>query len=154
MEYSKQPSTRLANGAAAGLLATVCMSGVMLAGSLLWPKRKLPPRKIVEKGLQAAAASAEDPVINTAAFFAHLGFGTLAGCVFGFVEERSPLSPVVKGVAFGLSVWALSYEGWIPALGIMPPPQRDERCRAVTIAAAHGVYGAVLGIATEALSSP
>ena len=48
-------------------------------------------------------------------------------------------------MAFGLGVWAVSYLGWIPALGLLPPPYRDNPRRAWTTLTAHLVYGAVLG---------
>jgi len=48
-------------------------------------------------------------------------------------------------VAFGLGVWAASYVGWIPALGLLPPPGKDNPRRAWTILTAHVVYGAILG---------
>jgi hypothetical protein len=44
-----------------------------------------------------------------------------------------------------LSVWALSYQGWVPALGILPPASRDQPGRQWTMVAAHVVYGVVLG---------
>jgi hypothetical protein len=56
-----------------------------------------------------------------------------------------PRSTATRGVAFALGVWAASYAGWIPALGLLPPPGRDNPRRAWTTATAHVVYGAVLG---------
>lgn len=58
------------------------------------------------------------------------------------------LRPAVSlGVSHGLAVYALSYKGWIPALEILPSPQRDRpggpaarRSRWPDV-----VYGAVLG---------
>lgn len=53
------------------------------------------------------------------------------------------------GAAFGLAVWAAGYEGWVPAMGVLPPAHRDKRSRALTMLAAHLVYGAVLGVASR-----
>ena len=61
------------------------------------------------------------------------------------------------GAVYGLGVWAVSYKGWIPALGILPPPERDRPGRPVIMVAAHVVYGLVLGAlvrAPETLGAP
>jgi hypothetical protein len=43
----------------------------------------------------------------------------------------------------------VSYEGWVPAAGIMPPAHRDRPSRSATMVVAHAVYGAVLGLWTR-----
>jgi hypothetical protein len=35
-------------------------------------------------------------------------------------------SPIIHGIGFGLIVWATSYLGWIPMLGILPPAPEDQ----------------------------
>ena len=45
----------------------------------------------------------------------------------------------------GEAVYAVSYAGWVPALGALPPADRDRPSRQLVMAAAHLVYGAVLG---------
>src|SRR5687768_3494177 len=65
----------------------------------------------------------------------HLGFGAAAGAL------RAALAPRSSGVAFGLGVWAASYAGWAPALGLMPPPTRDRPGRPATMIIAHVIYG-------------
>jgi hypothetical protein len=39
----------------------------------------------------------------------------------------------------------LNYEGWIPALHIMRPVERDRSRRQQSMVAAHVVFGSVLG---------
>jgi uncharacterized membrane protein YagU involved in acid resistance len=80
-------------------------------------------------------------VLTTAS---HAGFGAGAGALYGATAWVWPPS-VWTGVLFGLAVWLVSYRGWIPALGLMPPPEQDAQGRTVTTAAAHVVYGATLG---------
>ena len=46
---------------------------------------------------------------------------------------------------YATGIWLVSYQGWVPALGIMAPASRDRRGRVVTMLAAHWVYGAALG---------
>ena len=45
----------------------------------------------------------------------------------------------------GLAIWAPAYQGWVPALDILPPATEDRPERAATMIAVHVVYGAVLG---------
>lgn len=139
------PAAKLRSGAGAGLLATGGMSALMLAARKLGPTPKLPPRKIVEKSVGHPTSAGGNAGVNAAATLAHFGFGTAAGAVFALAQKRFPGAPVVHGIGYGLLVWALSYKGWIPALGIMPPPERDDPRRAATMWAAHIVYGALLG---------
>src|SRR5690606_10896740 len=83
------------------------------------------------------------------------GFGAACGGLFGgLVRGRVvPRRPAVEGVAYAGVVWAASYLGWVPALGILPLPPLDRPGRAVAVAAAHGVYGALLGLLTPAATS-
>ena len=51
----------------------------------------------------------------------------------------------ILGVLFGLGIYGVSYKGWIPALGILPPPEDDRPGRPAVMIAAHIVYGLTLG---------
>ena len=75
-------------------------------------------------------------------FFA---FGIGIGGVFGVMHRGIRVHPVLGGIIFATLVWATSYQGWVPALGIMPPASRDEPGRPMTMVLAHWVYGAILG---------
>ena len=135
-------------GAAAGLAATAAMTAVMGTTAARDQLGTPPPEKIVEH----AAPGLDDPGKTAVAGMSHFVFGSAAGAVFGVLGgwRRRPLFVAgVDGVAFGLWLWAISYEGWIPALGILPPAHRDRRTRTVTMIVAHVVYGAVLGVLTR-----
>jgi uncharacterized membrane protein YagU involved in acid resistance len=121
------------------------MSAVMLAARKWGPTPKLPPRKIVEKGMGNPGSQPGNASLNAAATLAHFGFGAAAGAAFALMRRGHAAAPVAQGIGYGLLVWALSYKGWIPALGIMPPPERDDPRRAATMWVAHVVYGALLG---------
>ena len=49
------------------------------------------------------------------------------------------------GVAYGGAVYAGSYMGWIPKVGLMPPPHRDRPDRPVVTFLGHLLFGSVLG---------
>jgi len=136
----------LARGAASGALATAAMSGVMLAGQKTGLMPGQPPKHIVRAllpGHKRRPKAGERPL----AVLAHLGFGATAGAVFGLLTRRVQ-ARLRLGVAYGLLIWAGSYQGWLPALNILPPASRDPRPgRPLVMAAAHAVYGAALAAA-------
>ncbi len=47
--------------------------------------------------------------------------------LLGFVYRRLPVvtNHVELGIAFGGLIWLVSYVGWVPTLGMMPPIHRD-----------------------------
>jgi hypothetical protein len=141
--------TRMAAGAGAGAAATVAMTGWMLGGQALSRHGEQPPKRLV-RGLGRRAglpARRLGPGTLATSAAAHLGFGASCGALYSLMVPRSSAP---RGIAFGLVVWATSYAGWIPALGLMPPPHRDTRGRALTAMTAHLVYGGVLGAALAA----
>jgi hypothetical protein len=150
---------RIARGMTAGLVgglgATLLMSVVMLAARRAGVTPQLPPHKIAEKGIEevksGASGEGEEAVVATVAHFA---FGAGAGALYGAMT--APVAPLptpvalAAGLAFGSAVWLVSYQGWVPALGIMPPASRDHPGRVATMVVAHWVFGAALAIATRA----
>ncbi|MET0594447.1 MAG: FAD-dependent oxidoreductase [Polyangiaceae bacterium] len=140
-------------GGAAGAVATVAMTAVMLAERELGLLGQLPPKKLVRGARRAlgivGTSHRTDNVVTTAA---HLGFGVAMGSLYGLANprRRRPLVGALLGAGFGTAVWAASYAGWIPALGLMPPPRRDRPFRPASMVVAHWVFGAVLGAFLEA----
>jgi len=138
----------IARGAAGGLAASVVMSGFMRAAQAAGWLDRLPPRIIVDEGLdRAGAEETPKPARSVVATLAHLGFGI--GCGALYALARSTVGARghsrLQGTAFGTLVWLSSYAGWIPALDILPPPTEDRPRRQLAMVAAHWVYGAVLG---------
>jgi hypothetical protein len=116
------------------------MSLVMLA----WrkPMGEQPPDAITTRAAHAGAAPTERQA-DALAVVAHLAFGAGTGAAYALAPRVGP--PVLRGVLTGLSVWAVSYQGWIPALGILPKASEDRPARPAVMVTAHLVYGAVLG---------
>ncbi|GII25033.1 DUF1440 domain-containing protein [Planosporangium mesophilum] len=135
---------RIATGSVGGALATVVMTGWMVARDLTGPHGEQAPKKLVRRLARRAGLPARrrGPGTVLASGVAHLGFGVGAGALYAAAVPRSTIP---RGVAFGLAVWGVSYLGWIPAIGILPPAHRDEPRRAWTMLTAHVIYGAVLG---------
>jgi hypothetical protein len=137
-----------AAGAGGGAAATGVMSAVLAVSSARGWLGTPPPALIVEKATPPMSPAAT----ATATAVSHVAYGVGAGAVYGFLggHRRQPaVVALLSGVGFGLAVWAASYEGWVPAAGIMPPAHRDRPGRSATMLVAHVVYGAVLGLSTR-----
>ena len=142
-------------GMVTGAVATVPMSAVMLVAGRTGAMGKQPPEKVTEKAMDAAGVDdASQGEQNATASIAHLAFGAGGGAAFALLQRRLdlPVPTVVQGVAFGLAVWAASYQGWIPALRILPPADDDRPGRQRAMIAAHIVYGGVLGAVESRMS--
>ncbi|RIX28143.1 hypothetical protein [Amnibacterium setariae] len=127
-------------GAAAGLAGTAAMTGVLVAAERAGIMQGQPPRMLVDRALP----SLDDAAADRVALVAHAAYGAGAGAVFAVLVRRRASRALTRGVPFGLLVWVLSYEGWVPAAGVLPPAHRDLRGRAITMAVAHAVFGAAL----------
>ncbi|WP_169945091.1 DUF6789 family protein [Microbispora sp. H11081] len=141
---------KLVRGAAAGALSTVAMSAVMLAGQKTGLMPGQPPKHIVRATLPGRKHRPKpgEKVLGAAA---HLGFGAASGAAFSLLT-RGRGAGVPSGVGYALLIWLGSYQGWVPALNILPPASRDPaRGRPVVMAAAHVVYGATLALAVRAM---
>jgi hypothetical protein len=52
----------------------------------------------------------------------------------------------VKGMLFGLIVWASSYNGWVPAADLLPPATQTRAKRNSMMIFAHLVYGTIVSL--------
>lgn len=142
-----------ARGFVAGVAATGAMSLLMLAAGRLGLMGEQPPDRITGHVLRRLWPFRSEEETDLAASAAHVAFGGGAGIVFAVLRRLAPLRLPGAGVGFALLVWLVSYAGVIPALGIMPRPDRDRPGRAPTMVAAHVLYGLVLERLTAALSA-
>lgn len=137
-------SSTVIDGIRDGALATAAMSAVMVGGDRAGMMPEPPPTTITREALDAAHVD-RPAAIAVAAPAAHFAFGALGGAFFVVLRRVLPGPGWLLGILFGLAVWAVSYKGWIPALGILPPPEDDRPGRPAVLVAAHVVYGFVLG---------
>jgi hypothetical protein len=124
---------------------------MLVAGRAGWMGQQ-PPKRITDAALENADVDVEsDATLDALAVASHYAFGMSCGALFGLVHERvrPPGPSLLHGVGFGLFVWSLSYLGWIPALGILPPAHRDRPGRRRTMFLAHVLYGGVLGMSAR-----
>ena len=147
---------RAAIGGLAGLAATVPMTIAMellrplvpLHGQLPTPQE---PRYVTEGILRSAGLDHElsRTVRRKLTWLAHGLFGAACGAGLALIPRKVPFSKPVQGVLCGLGVWTASYAGWVPALGILPPPSGRPRGRNALMIAAHMVWGATAGYQFE-----
>jgi len=138
------------DGAIGGGIGTTGMSVVMLVAGQAGLMGAQPPEVITAAALDAGSIDERDEKTrDVLASLLHFGFGIGMGALFGLLHRRLPLriSATAQGVIFGSLIWVTSYQGWVPALGIMPPASRDRPDRPRVMLLAHWVYGALLGAA-------
>jgi uncharacterized membrane protein YagU involved in acid resistance len=122
------------------------MSSVMLGAKRAGFVGGLPPEKITAKMLHRSGIGHSGAQQDALATVLHFGFGATAGAGFGVLAPRSLIVRVPAGLTYGAAIWGVSYMGWVPALGIMPPAERDRRDRQAVMLAAHLVYGTALAL--------
>ena len=139
-------------GAAAGFAATVPMTLVMealRAAMTREHRRRMPPREIVDRTVDAAGAADEvdrsDRIVLTTIL--HFAFGALAGAAYG-TTIGSRQSSALKGIGYGIAVWAVAYGVGLPSLGLHPSASDDTAERNLTLVTSHVVWGATLGTLT------
>lgn len=113
------------------------------------------PQKAVEWAERAVGRPdmLDEPTEMKAAMGTHLGYSALAGAVYGLVRpSTSDLPTPVAGAAFGMSVWALSFEGWMPAVGIMERTTDKPVTKWPAPIMGHMVYGITTAVAYEVLA--
>ena len=143
-----ETAATLRAGAVAGTLATGLMSAVMLGARRIGWMGEMPPETITARFLDRLGwyhRSGETQ--DLLAVVTHVGFGAGAGSLFAVIQRRvrPPVPPMVAGMVFASGVWLVSYQGVVPALGIMAPASRDRHGRPQSMLVAHLVFGAALG---------
>ena len=149
---------RILLGALAGLAATAPMTLAMKLLHEQLPREErypLPPRQVTEGLAEAAGVNehlGEDERV-AATWVSHFAYGATCGALYGALSgERLDEQPALAGIGFGLTVWAGSYLGWLPAAGILSPATEHPARRNALMIAAHVVWGATTGVALERLA--
>ena len=149
--------TNFWQGATAGFIATIPMTVFMLSTQRFLPKGQrydLPP-EILTKELTERAHVRQHmnkAQILAATTVSHFGYGTMMGLLYSVVGRRLPLTSSVKGILFGIGIWAASYQALLPLLGFSESSGKETTRRNLMMIAAHAVWGAGTGLVTEVLS--
>jgi hypothetical protein len=78
----------------------------------------------------------------TATLIAHFGYGGLAGAVYGALPP--PRHAATAGLVIGVALWAGSYFGLLPALGLLRPASEHPARRNAMMLGAHLIWGTCL----------
>lgn len=139
-------ATRLAIGGLAGFAATMAMTSVMARLHRRLPERErypLPPREVTER-----VVDGPDDAIRDTALAAHFLYGAACGLLVATIR---PQPSQAEGAAAGVAIWAGSYFGWVPALGILKPASEHPFRRNAVMVFAHLVWGAATALAIREL---
>ncbi|HEY0603709.1 MAG TPA: DUF6789 family protein [Herpetosiphonaceae bacterium] len=146
--------SQLLSGALAGCVATAPMTASMELMYRLLPQHEqypLPPSEITaeltdQTGVRDDLDTDEHVGLT---LVNHFAYGAAAGAIYGPLSKYAPLPPALKGIAFGLVVWTVSYLGLLPALGILRPATEHPGRRNLLMILAHVVWGSVTGLVVE-----
>ncbi len=148
--------SRILTGAFAGFIATAPMTLAMELMHRMLPAAErypLPPSEITAELTDDAGVSEQlEPEQHVALTLVnHFAYGAGVGSIYGALANKLPLSPMINGIGFGLGVWAVSYLGLLPAMGILRPATEHPARRNVLMIVAHVVWGSVTGLVVERL---
>lgn len=146
---------KLAAGAVGGAIGTAIIGAAMSKSHKLPPRfrpdapKKDPGDFIVTQGEKLIGALS--PKMHRQA--AHslqwvygvswpLGLAALSG-VLGL---RSAPKTLAAGALLGAIVWAIGYEGWLPAAGLTPPAHRTPLAKNATGLVSHVAYGTLAAL--------
>lgn len=150
---------KLLKGAVAGTTGAFAMSVALRdAFPMLLPtdlKTEFLPKKVIE-GLEArtfgrGSFSGEQKMYIAEA--AHYIYGASVGVLYSIVRARlDRCPPVALGTVYGVGIWAISYEGWLPAAGILEATTEQPRRQWVVPIVAHVVYGITTALTYQLVS--
>ncbi len=136
-------------GTLAGFIATAPMTVFMLATQRFLPKGQqyeLPPELITKELAHRAHVRwhMSKTQILAATLVSHFGYGAAMGALYSPLDKKLPLPAVVKGVIFSVVVWAGSYLGLLPLIGISESAHKEPVRRNLMMIAAHLVWGSAM----------
>ena len=147
-------TNRLLLGALAGIAGTAAMTAAMRAmhRRLPAPERyPLPPREIIQASVpERIEAALGEQRRRDLTLAAHFGYGAACGALFALVRP-SDGAAVVPGALYGVLVWAGSYFGLLPALGVLKLATRHPPQRNALMIAAHLVWGTTTAVTLREL---
>ncbi len=146
----------LLRGLWASVMATSSMTLAMFQRFMRLPAKEqkaLPPAQLTEE-LSRKTGISDNMTRETqsqATLISHYGYGATCGVLYAMLASHIPGPALLKGSLLGIGVWAASYYGLIPGLGLKPSADRLSKERNAMMFAAHIVWGASLGYSEELL---
>lgn len=142
---------RIGAGAAAGLVGTALLQGLM-AASQKWAPGSLPPIKqdpgefMVEKAEEQLHDTVREAIpeqlAKAAAKSLAFGYGTTFGALYATSRPETK-NLLLEGSALGLAAWGVGYLGWLPASGLMAPVTEQKPQQIIGPMLSHILFGIV-----------
>jgi uncharacterized membrane protein YagU involved in acid resistance len=114
---------------------------------------RTPPPVQITTNVQRRLTTIEDapehipePVFQASWLLSHFGYGAGCGVLYSRLRPLLPRSLALRGLAYGLAVWGVSYINLMPNLRLYPPVRDDRLSRTAVMIAAHVVYGVALAV--------
>ncbi len=104
----------------------------------------------VATGLFGASLSGD--ARRTAGMAMHFAYGSFWGAVYGLIQSSLRLPPARHGLLYGLVVWLIGPATLVPAMHIMPPPQKQGVREMLMVVGFHVAYGLGLGLTFDAFT--
>lgn len=89
---------------------------------------------------------------RTAGIATHFLYGSFWGAVYGLIQSSLRLPPASHGLLYGLVVWLIGPATLVPAMHIMPPPQKQGVRKLLMVVGFHVAYGLGLGLTFDAFT--
>jgi hypothetical protein len=131
----------------AGIGASEALAGTQVQAPFLDESTELFVQKVATGLFGASLSGSARAAAGVATHFAYGGFW---GAVYGVLQSSLRLPAALHGPLYGLIVWLIGPATLVPAMGIMPPLQRQGTRRALLVAGFHLAYGLGLGLTFEA----
>jgi hypothetical protein len=151
------PRSRIPDGAVAGLLAAAAQAVMSRAVAPRLPEPMRPPVFVpaeIVRWLQRrriGPARLSERETDAAAYLLHLGYGAALGALYARTPLPARLPSVAAGAALGLGAWAVGFQGWVPALGILPRATQRPVAQWPAPVLGHLFYGGVTALVFAAL---
>lgn len=146
-------------GALAGAAGTAVMTMMRreVAPRVL-PEEMVPeefvPKRVLEWAEEQAGRpdALPDDTEMKLSLLPHFGYGSSMGALYGLARSRVDGVPApLAGAVFGVAVWAVGFQGWLPALGVQPATTEQPPEKRPMPVMAHLLYGVTTALAYEAL---
>lgn len=148
--------TAVLAGVAGGLAGTALMTMAMRRMHAWLPARDqypLPPRRVTMEAAERSGLGAPDRERDRTALtlVGHYAYGTALGGVYGAAAHRRAWPPLAGAVPLAVGVWAGSYLGWLPALGLHPAATKEPLSRNALMVVAHLVWAGTVAAVVQAV---
>ncbi|MCU1282139.1 MAG: hypothetical protein JWM53_5685 [bacterium] len=134
-DVAEETRQKLVQGVAAGTIATVLMTALLVAAPAFAGAR------LPEIATRTAVALQARPLLVLIAFALNFGYGALAGALFADGAQRVS---VASGLFFGLALWGVAVAVYAPLIGLGFVTSHEPALAAVALPG-HLLYGVTLG---------